>query len=106
MRKVFQEDSIASEVNLPATEFFFNLDQIAQMLDVSRSNLIANFCFFVGRSTGIQKGRIRTINIAPPDAKPIWRVSETDFKIWLRHKHIRFTQQRNVRLFVKKRKKD
>lgn len=101
----FDEDVIESEVNLPAREFMFTLDQIAIMLDVSQKFLESDVIFFHGRSVGSRRMKLTAINIALPDKSPVWRVSETAFKIWLRHKGIQFTEQRNVRLQQKKKPK-
>ncbi|ANA85926.1 helix-turn-helix DNA binding domain protein [Gordonia phage GourdThymes] len=99
----FQEDIMTSEVHFPAREFFYTVQQVALMLDCSRSYLEERVLYFAGRSTGSMKGRIRVVNISAPDEKPIWRVSETDFKLWLKTKGIRFSEQRNARLMAKKR---
>lgn len=94
----FSEDEIDSEVNLPAREFMFTVDQIALMLDISKKSLEDEFLFFHGRSVGSRRGRLIAINIATPEMKPVWRVSETSFKVWMRYKGIRFTEQRRVSL--------
>ncbi|AUV60664.1 hypothetical protein HOS75_gp066 [Gordonia phage SteveFrench] len=99
----FQEDIMTSEVHFPAREFFYTVQQVALMLDCSRSYLEERVLFFMGRSTGSMKGRLRVINISAPDEKPIWRVAETDFKLWLREKRINFSEQRNARLMASKR---
>ncbi|AKJ71853.1 hypothetical protein TIN4_56 [Tsukamurella phage TIN4] len=98
----FSEDLIEPEVNLPAREFMFTLDQIALMLDVSRKSLEDNFLFFHGRSAGSRRGRLIAVNIATPEMKPVWRVSETAFKVWMRYKGIVFTEQRSVRIATKR----
>ncbi|AER26596.1 helix-turn-helix DNA binding domain protein [Gordonia phage Amore2] len=94
----FDEDAIESEVNLPAREFLFSLDQIAQMLDVSMKYLTGNIIFFYGRSIGSRKGKLLSVNIAAPGDNPVWRVAEMEFKSWMRYRKIRFTEQRNVRM--------
>lgn len=101
----FDEDLMAPEVNFPSREFFYTLDQVCQMLDVSRDYLTTKVAFFYGRSTGSMRHRLKVVNIAAPDQKPIWRVAETDFKLWLRVKGIKFSEQRNVRLSPKARRK-
>lgn len=101
----FEDDVFAPEVNFPRREFFYTIQQVCLMVDVSQKHLEERVLFFWGRSTGSQRGRLKAINIAAPDAKPIWRVSETDFKIWLRTKGIKFSEQRNVRLLQKKPRK-
>ncbi|QDF18277.1 helix-turn-helix DNA binding domain protein [Gordonia phage Dakiti] len=99
----FQEDIMTSEVHFPAREFFYTVQQVALMLDCSRSYLEERVLYFAGRSTGSLKHRLRVVNISAPEEKPIWRVAETDFKIWLKGKGIRYTEQRNARLMASKR---
>jgi len=99
----FQEDVLTSEVHFPAREFFYTVQQVALMLDCARPYLEERVLFFVGRSAGSMKGRLRAVNISAPDQKPIWRIAETDFKLWLRSKGMRYSEQRNARLMAKKR---
>ena len=101
MKNSFDEDAINPEVHFPTREFFYTVQQIGLMLDVSREYLEASVLYFWGRSVGSMRGRLKVINVAAPDAKPIWRVAETDFKLWLRYKGIKFSEQRNVRLVAK-----
>lgn len=94
----FREDSVDPEVNFPTREFFYTVDQVGSMLDMSRKYLEERVLFFYGRSAGSMRGRLKVINLASPEEKPVWRVSETDFKLWLRYKKINFTEARNIRL--------
>ncbi|ANA85832.1 helix-turn-helix DNA binding protein [Gordonia phage Woes] len=99
----FDEDVMTSEVHFPAREFFYTIQQVGLMLDCSTEYLEERVLFLAGRSVGSMKNRLRAINIAAPDQKPIWRVAETDFKLWLKHKGIRYSEKVNSRLMAKKR---
>lgn len=95
------EDAISPDVNLPPREFMYTIEQVAQLLDVSVGFVEKSVCHFYGRSVGSSRGKAITINVALPDQKPVWRISETEFKIWMRYKKIKFTQQTNVKLVQK-----
>lgn len=88
----FDEDIFDSEVELPLREFLFRVDQVCAILDVSVTYARDNLLYFQGRDIGRNRDKIRTINIAPADAKPLWRIPESDFKAWMKMKGIRFTE--------------
>lgn len=98
-KSIWEEDIMESEVNLPAREFFYTLDQVCQMLDVSQKYLIEKIIYFKGRSPGRPGARLPATNIAPPDESPVWRVGETDFKLWMRKKGIAFRDPVNIRKY-------
>ncbi len=95
---VWEEDQLGSEVVLPPLEFLFTLTQIQDMLQVSRDYLVDNILWMRGRSHNSPRGRLQSINIASPGDTPVWRVSETDFKLWMRSKGISFTEPVNIKL--------
>lgn len=98
MANSFREDLLRNEVRLPAREFLFSLEQICQMLDCSQEFLEKEILYFAGRSVGARRNRLYAVNIASAESKPVWRVSETEFKVWMRTKRIKFTEPVNVRL--------
>lgn len=76
----------AERVGLPPRPFLYTLDQISGMLSITVSNLMKSYLYFENRSIGAQKkSMISTRNIAPPDDKPEWRVSEREFLRWMRY---------------------
>lgn len=88
-------DEFQPEVVLPLHIFFYRVDQIAHMLDCSVSYLERAVLYYQGRDYGRRPmGRMRAVNIAAPDEKPEWRVSEEDFVIWLRNRGITFHEIR------------
>jgi hypothetical protein len=102
MTSIFDEDHIRNEVILPLREFFYTIDQIAYMLDCEESKIYSEMGYFTGRSQGRQGTRLRITNIAAPEDKPDWRVSELDFKIWMTAHGIRFTEPVPGRLLKRK----
>lgn len=99
----FREDEMDFDVNFPPREFLYTISQICVMLDVSRKYFDERIAFYRGRTVGRGPGRLRCVNIAAADASPLWRVSETDFKFWLRQKGIAFNTQINTRLSTRRR---
>lgn len=86
------EDEMSAEVHLPTREFLYTLDQIAIMLDLSRKDLIERLVYFRGREVRRRSRQmIEAVNIAPPEQKPIWRVPESGFRLWLRANRITYT---------------
>jgi hypothetical protein len=98
----FREDEMDFDVNFPPREFMYTIPQICLMLDVNRKYFDERVGFYRGRSVGRGVGMLRCVNIAGADATPLWRVSETDFKLWLRHKGIAFNTQTNTRVLPKR----
>lgn len=88
-----RDDTFKYEVELPVREFFYTCDQIAYLLDMSESHLRDSILFYVGREWHKKpRERLRAVNIAPPDDNPDWRVSETDFIMWMRVVGISFNR--------------
>lgn len=78
-------------LGLPDIEIMFTLEQIQLFLNLTPSEK-ASVIFYDGRGLGIANRRqgLLAINIAyDPEAKPIWRVSETELARWMKHHGIR-----------------
>lgn len=86
----FKEDELNYQVRLPTREFMYTVDQICFMLDISKDDAVKKVLWFSGRSVGKPNHRLITVNIAAPDQSPIWRVSETSFRTWMKVKRIQF----------------
>jgi hypothetical protein len=77
----------ADRVGLPIRPFLYTLDQIATILSVSEVHVKSAYIYFDGRSIGIKdKSQMRAIDIAPPNQKPDWRVSQKELVDWLNFK--------------------
>lgn len=76
----------SARIELPVVDFLYTVDQIAMLLGVPEEVVRAHYLFFDGRSTGTQRGKMRARNIAPDDATPDWRVSGTQFKMYLQRR--------------------
>lgn len=82
-------DSLSSRsldsVGLPPMVFFWTIDQIASMLNISEETVRLKYLFYSGRSTGIKKRHhMQAINIAPEDESAEWRVSAREFVMFLK----------------------
>lgn len=78
-------------VGLPARVFLYTLDQIAVMLDLSQTRVEQTYIYFEGRSTGArQRALMLAHNIAPPDERPDWRVSERELIRWMKVKGFKY----------------
>ena len=105
MPSSFREDEISYNVNLPTREFMYTVDQICLMLDVNKETLVNKILWFQGRSPGKPVGYLVATNIAAPDKKPVWRVSESAFRSWMRHKKIRFNDPEELGRRLKRSKR-
>lgn len=78
-------------IGMPARVFLFTLDQISVMTDIAEGQLLKSFLYLEGRSTGSRKKELMiATNIAEPNAKPDWRVTEREFVRWMRYKGFRY----------------
>lgn len=79
---------------LPVRPFLYTLDQISTLLDLSIQNLSKDYVFFEGRSSGLAP-RVKMIarNIAPPEAKPEWRIAEREFIRWMKVKGFKYYER-------------
>lgn len=85
--------SQANAVGMPPRVFLYTLDQIGVMLDLNETAL-ARHVYFEGRSVGARKrGYMIARNIAPPDAKPEWRIAEREFVRWMKFKGFRYYER-------------
>lgn len=83
---------------LPARVFLFTLDQIAQMINVGERTLKNDYIHFAERTPGARpKRKMMARNIAPEDVSPDWRVTEEEFKRWMRHMGYRLYEVGRVR---------
>ena len=72
-------------VGLPAITFLYTMDQIAAMLGITQDQLTDRYLYYHMRSTGKQRpSQMRTVNIAQPEDKPDWRITQREFIRWLR----------------------
>lgn len=86
------------EVRLPPRLFLYTMDQVAVILDVTTNQVKNNIAFFEGRSIGrSRKEEMRFRNIAAPDEKPDWRVSEHDLVRWLKFKGYKYYERGYIR---------
>lgn len=86
------------DLGLPPRVFLYTLDQIAMMLSLELSSLKQSHIFFEGRHPGrkpIMKMRARDIS-GEDDAKPDWRVSEQEFRMWLKLHGFRVYERTSV----------
>lgn len=61
------------------------------MLDLPEQYILENLLYLEGRSIGtIRKNEMQARNIAPPEAKPEWRVAEREFIRWMRVKGFKY----------------
>lgn len=78
------------EVGLPSRPFLYTLDQVATLLAIDEDALAQNYVYFDGRSLGAQMPyHLLAHNLARPDTKPEWRITERELVRWLRRKKIR-----------------
>lgn len=84
-------------VGLPPRVFLYTVDQLAVMTNLSEAILHSNHLFHENRDIGIrQKYEMLARNIAPPDSKPDWRVSEKEFVRWLKLKGFKYYDRGTV----------
>jgi hypothetical protein len=73
-------------VGLPATPFFYHLDQCAEFMQLTEEQFISSYVWFLGRSTGVKSPRkLKAVNMQPnPDNPPDWRISEGELVRWMK----------------------
>jgi hypothetical protein len=74
------------KLGLPATPFFYHLDQCAQFMQIPVENFISQYVWFLGRSTGVKSPRkLKAVNMqADADQAPDWRISEGELVRWMK----------------------
>jgi hypothetical protein len=81
----------AETVGLPARSFLYTLDQISQLTSIDVPTLKKSYIYYENRSIGRQERYLLSArNIAPPEEKPEWRVSEREFIRWMRYKGYKY----------------
>jgi hypothetical protein len=77
-------------VRLPKHEFYYTIDQVTTLLQISEHYLTSRLLFYLGREAGARpKDKILAVNIAPDGEDPVWRIPEKSLKAYLRYKGIR-----------------
>lgn len=77
-------------MGLPVRPFLYTLDQLATLLSMSQGNLMNQYIYFEGRTTGVRSVHlIAARNIAKPGEKAEWRVAERELIRWLKTKGFR-----------------
>ena len=71
-------------IELPERPFFWTLDQVASMIQVSEAYLHRRTSY-AGRSLKTGRAMLRAVNLAEPDQEPKWRVSNNELLRWLSH---------------------
>ncbi len=90
-------DGPRRSVGLPPRPFLYTIDQISVILDVTEKIVAATYLFFEGRSTGTRNKHLMLArNIAPPDAKPDWRVAERELVRWMKTKGFRYYERGTI----------
>ena len=69
---------------LPERPFFWTLDQVASILQVSEPWLNKRTTY-AGRSLQTGRAMLRAVNLAEPDDTPVWRISQNELLRWLAH---------------------
>ena len=73
-------------VGLPARPFFYTLEQIGALLQLSDSKMKL-FIFYEGRTIIVRnRGHLQAVNIANDDQEPEWRVIEEELIRWMKYK--------------------
>jgi hypothetical protein len=87
-----KSESRGGDVGLPPVVFFFTLDQIAGLLNISEDTLRVSYLYYSGRTSGSKPPRLMyAVNMAadPETDAPNWRVAHPEFVRWLRSKGYR-----------------
>ena len=69
---------------LPERPFFWTIDQVASILQVSESWLKRRINY-AGRTLRTGRAMLRAVNLAEPEEQPMWRVSNQELHRWLAH---------------------
>jgi hypothetical protein len=85
-------------IGLPPIIFMFTIDQIASMLNIDERTVMTTYLYYVGRSTGRKAThQMDTINIAPEERDPEWRVPTKEFLRWCTRRGIKVNQFSGMR---------
>lgn len=82
------------KIGIPTRVFLFTTDQLAVMLDLDEKTILTQHLYFDGRSIGSRKKTLMiAVNIAQPEEKPDWRVTEREFIRWMRVKGFKYYER-------------
>lgn len=85
------------KIGIPTRVFLFTVDQLSVMLDLPEKYILDNLLYLEGRSIGTpKKSLIQARNVAPPELKPEWRVTEREFIRWMRVKGFKYYDRGSV----------
>lgn len=77
-------------MGLPIRPILYTPDQIATFLSLTEKQVLSQYLYFEGRSTGARRmGLMVARNIAEPKTHPQWRVAERELIRWLKFKGFR-----------------
>ena len=82
---------------MPARAFLYTLDQIAAMLAYTKGSLKTHVIFFEGSTGRMPPTRMRAKNIARMGDIPEWRVTEDEFRRWMKLKGFKLGKDRIFR---------
>lgn len=81
-----EHEAAAIKVGLPPRPFLYTLDQISVLLSIELSDFQKSYIYYENRSIGVrQRYLLAARNIAHPEDKPDWRVSERELVRWMRY---------------------
>lgn len=90
-------DENTHRIGLPLRPFLYTVDQLSTILELTPETLHQQYLYHMGRDVGIKdRHHMEARNIAPPDARPEWRVAETELKRWMRFKGFKFYDRGTV----------
>lgn len=79
------------KIGLPPRPFLYTIDQIASILSMRESVVHQRHIYHEGRDIGRRSPHeMLAHNIAPPNDKPDWRVSEQELLRWMRLKGFKY----------------
>lgn len=81
-------------IGLPPRVFFYTIEQISALLNLSQKRVEEGYIHFDGRSVGAQSSkRLLAVNIAPHGEGPAWRVSEDELIRWCKKNQVRLYER-------------
>lgn len=88
-------DLNAGEIAIPYRVFMYTFDQVAWMLNLNEAYMKQHLVHYEHRSYGAHKPTtFKAVNLALPDEKPMWRISEDELLRWCRHRKIKIKAER------------
>lgn len=78
-------------VGLPPRPFLYTVDQISTITSIPERDLHVRYLHHEGRDVGTRQPHTMLCrNIAPPDDKPDWRVTERELIRWLKSRGFKY----------------